>query len=244
MSDEEAQALIEEGATLMGTEQIDLHGYGFVRLDDSMASDSSVIKAARVSFGKSEEIDDEKDGELIRYLMRERHGTPFEHNAFRFHVACPIFVAREWFRHRIGSFNEVSARYKQLGAEFYVPEFDLIRTQKGKPGQYTFEKADMETGIATKEKMREQYGAAYSTYEELLQMGVAREIARCVLPVGIFTQFYWTVNARSLMNFLSLRTAANAQTEIRHYARAVETFFVHAMPITAEAFITYSRTAP
>src|SRR3954467_3763972 len=118
--------------------------HGFVRLDDAMASDLSVANAARVSFARRKEELDEADEGLIRFLMRDRHGTPFEHNAFRFHVRCPIFVAREWFRHRIGSFNEFSMRYAKATDEFYVPEPEDVRSQVGKPGAYSFEPVDEE----------------------------------------------------------------------------------------------------
>ena len=116
--------------------------HGFVRLDGCMADDLSVVNAARVSFAQRSEQLDERDHGLIRFLMRERHGTPFEHNAFRFHVKLPIFVMREWARHRIGSFNEWSARYSQLDAEFYIPEPEDVRTQVGKPGAYSFDPVD------------------------------------------------------------------------------------------------------
>src|SRR6476469_7641682 len=113
--------------------------HGFVRLDAVMADDLSVANAARVSFARRKEELDESDEGLIRFLMRDRHGTPFEHNAFRFHVRCPIFVAREWFRHRVGSFNEFSMRYARATDEFYVPAAEDVRSQVGKPGAYTFE---------------------------------------------------------------------------------------------------------
>jgi thymidylate synthase (FAD) len=113
--------------------------HGFVRLDDAMADDLSVANGARVSFARRKNELDESDEGLIRFLMRERHGTPFEHNAFRFHVRCPIFVAREWFRHRVGSFNEFSLRYAKATDDFYVPEPEDVRSQVGKPGAYSFE---------------------------------------------------------------------------------------------------------
>ena len=196
--------------------------HGFVRLDDAMASDLSVANAARVSFARRKDVLDESDEGLIRFLMRDRHGTPFEHNAFRFHVRCPIFVAREWFRHRVGSFNEFSMRYAKATDEFYVPAAEDVRTQVGKPGAYTFEPGRARARRATREELRTVYEAAYATYTRLVEQGVAREVARCVLPVGAYTEFYWTVNARALMNFVSLRAAETAQREIRRYAEAVE----------------------
>ncbi len=170
--------------------------------------------------------------------------TPFEHNAFRFHVRCPIFVAREWFRHRVGSFNEFSMRYARASDEFYVPQPEDVRTQVGKPGAYSFEPVSDELAEQTREKLQEVYDAAYQTYEELVEAGVAREVARAALPVGAYTEFYWTVNARSLMNFVSLRNSETAQREIRRYAEACERFLEEQMPVTYAAFLANDRTAP
>ncbi len=211
--------------------------HGFVRLDDAMASDLSVVNAARVSFARRKEDMEESDEGLVRFLMRERHGTPFEHNAFRFHIRCPIFVAREWMRHRVGSFNEFSMRYAKATDDFYVPEPEDVRTQVGKPGAYSFEPVEPELAEQTRDELRAVYDAAFAAYERLVELGVAREIARCVMPVGAYTEFYWTINARSLMNFVSLRAAETAQREIRRYAEAVEQLFAAHMPVTHAAFV-------
>ena len=218
--------------------------HGFVRLDGVMASDLSVVNGARVSFARRKDEMDDSDAGLIRFLMRERHGTPFEHNAFRFHIRCPIFVAREWMRHRVGSFNEFSLRYAKATEDFYVPEPEDVRTQVGKPGAYTFETVEPELADETRDALREVYEHAYATYERLVEAGVAREVARSVLPVGAYTEFYWTVNARSLMNFVSLRAAETAQREIRRYAEAVERFLEQHMPVTYAAFVANGRVAP
>lgn len=218
--------------------------FGFVRLDDFMADDLSVVNAARVSFAKeSSEMDDRSIG-LINFLMRERHGTPFEHNSFRFHIKCPLFVAREWFRHRIGSFNEFSARYSMVEDEFYIPLAENIRTQVGKPGSYSFEqitdgRQDSAISIITSVNK-----LAYHQYMLLVEMGVAKEVARCVLPVSMYTQFYWTVNARSLMNFISLRDSEHAQMEIREYAIKVREIFAEKMPITHDAWLKNGKVCP
>lgn len=399
-----------------GMDRIDVLDQGFVRLDAALADDLSVANAARVSFGIRKDALDEADRGLIGFLMRERHGSPFEHNAFRFHIRCPIFVAREWFRHRVGcvagdtrvtvedrrgvasslriddlrarfreggaaeaavrglrvrvldeeagaftlgaiadvvdsgrqpvfevtlvdgrtlrltayhevrtpagwqtlaeatglewdgvdaratrpgvllangvaaveapsvlrphalavsrlryvglrqtydlqmagrwpsfvangvvvhnSFNELSGRYTELAADFYVPAAEDVRTQVGKPGAYTFEPVDADLAERTRTTMEETYRAAYATYERLLGEGVAKEVARCVLPVGTYTEFYWTVNARSVMNFLSLRNAEAAQREIRVFAAAVEQHFSAQMPVTHAAFVARDRVAP
>jgi thymidylate synthase (FAD) len=218
--------------------------HGFVRLDDAMADDLSVVNGARVSFARRKEELDESDEGLIRFLMRDRHGTPFEHNSFRFHIRCPIFVAREWMRHRVSSFNEFSLRYAKATDDFYVPEAEDVRSQVGKPGAYSFEPVSDEVAEVTRERLQAVYETAYRTYQELVELGVARELARCALPVGAYTEFYWTVNARSLMNFLSLRNAESAQREIRRYAQACERFLEAKMPITYSAFVANDRTAP
>ena len=218
--------------------------HGFVRLDGAMADDLSVVNSARVSFGRRVDELSDADAGLIRFLMRERHGTPFEHNSFRFHVRCPLFVAREWFRHRVGSFNEFSMRYAKATDDFYVPEPDDVRTQVGKPGAYSFEPVDAELAQTTRDELRAVYEHAYETYERLVEQGVARELARAAIPDGADTQFYGTVNARALMNFVSLRAAETAQREIRRYAEAVERLFAEKMPITHAAFVANDRTAP
>lgn len=220
---------------------------GFVRIDGCMADDYSVVNSARVSFARNTEEQLEMssaDVGLINFLMRERHGTPFEHNAFRFHVKCPVFVAREWFRHRIGSFNEFSARYSEVPNEMFIPELSEVREQAGKPGAYMFKQSNMETAIRAKEIISEANSIAYEAYAEMISIGVAKELARTVLPMGMFTQFYWTVNARSLMNFLSLRTDSNAQLDIRKYAEAVESLFSKEMPVTYESWIANGKVSP
>ena len=209
-----------------------------------MADDLSVVNGARVSFARRKEEMDESDEGLIRFLMRDRHGTPFEHNSFRFHVRAPLFVAREWFRHRISSFNEFSMRYAKATDDFYVPELEDVRSQVGKPGAYSFEPVEAELAEHTREELQTVYETAYAAYTDLVERGVARELARLVIPMGAYTEFYWTVNARSLMNFVSLRAAETAQREIRRYADACERFFEQKMPVTHAAFVANGRVAP
>jgi thymidylate synthase (FAD) len=218
--------------------------HGFVRLDDAMASDLSVVNGARVSFARHKTEMDESDEGLIRFLMRERHASPFEHSVFRFHVRAPLFVAREWFRHRFSSFNEFSMRYAKATDDFYVPEPEDVRSQVGKPGAYSFEPVEPELAETAREELRSVYEEAYSTYTRLVDLGIARELARLVMPMGAYTEFYWTVNARSLMNFVSLRAAESAQREIRRYAEACERFFAEKMPVTHAAFVASGRVAP
>jgi thymidylate synthase (FAD) len=220
-------------------------GDGFVRLDKVMADDLSVVNAARVSFGKKHDTLQDGDAQLINFLMRERHGTPFEHNSFRFHVRAPIFVAREWFRHRSGwSYNEYSARYSRMEPEYYVPDVQDVRTQVGKPGSYTFDPMDSETAELVQQTIAEASGHAYRTYNYLLEIGVAKELARSVLPVGMYTEFYATCNARSLMHFISLRADETAQREIRCYGETLARFLDEHMPETYKAFLNNGQIAP
>lgn len=215
---------------------------GTVELLDATATDLSVVNAARVSFNKHHPEMAEGDDKLIGYLLRNKHGTPFEHNFFRFRVKAPIFVFREWHRHRVGhSYNEWSARYSQLDAEFYIP--DNVRTQVGKPGAYRYEAAEADVRHDFRERLMGHCAHAYRLYEKALEEGVAREQARLFLPFNIYSQMYWSCNARSLMHWLALRNAPNAQWEIRQYAMAVELMFRERMPITWEVF-NETRTAP
>lgn len=225
-------------------DKIEVLDHGFVRLDAAEASDLSVVNGARVSFLQIKDDMQDRDHKLIRFLMRERHASPFEHNMFRFHVRCPIAVAREWMRHRWSSFNEHSLRYSQAIDSFYLPEPEQVRTQVGKPGAYTFEPLPGDAAAEVRDLMSAQYRRAWEAYQGLLEQGVAREVARLVLPVGLYTEFYWTVNARALMNFIALRNAEAAMWEIRQYGEAVEGFFAARMPSTHEAFIEFGRVAP
>lgn len=208
--------------------------FGFVRLVDFMGGDLAVVQAARVSFGKSVN-DDERDRKLVHFLLANHHETPFEHSVFKFHIKCPIFVARQWFRHRMASYNEISGRYTAMREEFHLPE--NLRTQKSR--NYQYELLEPRTNDALKEKITAFYESSYALYQELLTSGVAKEHARLVLPLSLFTQFYWTVNARSLQNFLYLRLEEHAQMEIRQYANAIAEIYLEKMPWTYEAFHKY-----
>lgn len=217
---------------------------GFVRLEAFNASDLSVVNSARVSFNNYHAEMEVGDDKLIAFLLKNRHGTPFEHNSFVFHVKAPIFIAREWMRHRVGSFNEWSARYSELKGEFYVPNVEQVRTQVGKSGAYTFETLDTEQADLFRTELKLQNAEAYKNYKWAIAMGVAKEQARLFLPVNVYTEFYWTVNARSLMNFLSLRNHPTAQWEIVQYAQTIEKLWKEKMPITYRSFILNERIAP
>lgn len=219
--------------------------WGNVVLDARMADDLSVVNSARVSFGRtSDELGDAEKG-LINFLMRERHGTPFEHNSFRFIVKAPIFVAREWFRHRAGwSYNEFSGRYALMRDEYYVPEYDAVRTQIGKPGAYSFKPIEGDLATEMINEIDSSNARAFRTYQWLIENGCAKELARTILPVGTYTKFYATCNARSLMHFISLRNHESAQREIRQAAKSLESIFAEVMPVTYKAFIENGRIAP
>ncbi|WLW38529.1 thymidylate synthase [Streptomyces phage Vanseggelen] len=189
---------------------------------------------------------------LINYLMRDRHGSPFEHGSFTFVIEAPIFVAREFFRHRAGwSYNEESGRYRELRPVFYVPAPDRNLQQVGKPGAYTFEPGTPAQYSSVTASSKDAYQVAWNAYQNQLQAGVAKEVARNVLPVGIFTSFWATCNPRSLMHFLSLRTnRQNAkvpsfpQREIELVADQMEYAFMDVMPTTHRAFEMQGRVAP
>ena len=208
---------------------------GFVRLVDFMGGDQGVVDAARVSYGGKSKGED-ADRKLIAYLLKHKHETPFEHAVFKFHVKAPIFVMRQWIRHRMASYNEISARYTEVKDEFYIPTQWRAQDLKNKQGSVIAPTLDHAKLTALFEG---QVKAALKTYKELLDAGVARELARMVLPVNSYTEFYWTINARALMNFVSLRADVHAQWEIQQYAEALAESFKAKMPWTYDAFIQF-----
>lgn len=220
-----------------------------VKLVDTTGSDESVARAARASVGGDA-------GEVTRgfidFLMKNRHGSPFEHNLFTFYVECPIFVSREIVRHRVGmSFNELSGRYAELPPHFYVPHVSRDLVQVGKAGEYRFESGDAAQFDQVRMSLEDISVRAYREYRRMMEKGIAREVARMVLPVSTYTAMYVTCNARSLMHFLSLRTTAVdsaypsfPQAEIEVAARQMEESFMSQMPITWLAFDRFGRVAP
>lgn len=228
-----------------------------VRCIRAAASDGDVVFAARVStqgegtLATAGEEAGARDRGLIRYLMRDRHGSPFEHNSFTFYVEAPIFVFRELMRHRIASYNEESGRYREMRPVFYVPGPERRLQQHGKPGAYQFEPGTAQQHAIVEKEMRAQATSAYEAYQRILEAGVAREVARGLLPLNLFSSAYVTINARSLMNLLSLRTIREGsafpsfpQREIEMVAEQMEEHFASAMPITHAAFEDGGRVAP
>lgn len=218
--------------------------HGYIELEEHMGSDLAIVNNARQSFGKRSDEMSEKDQGLINFLARERHGTPFERVVFAFNVKCPIFVAREWMRHRVGSFNEYSGRYSKMLPEYYVPNLENIRTQVGKPGAYTYTTIPYHAATIAAGAINASSDKAWLKYEELMNMGAAKEIARTVLPVNFYTMFTWVVNLRSLMNFISLRSDDNAMWEIRQYSLAIEELIKPVVPVAYNAFVKNGRVAP
>ena len=227
-----------------------------VELVKSSASDSDVIWAARVSTAGEQSLDavgaDATRAEgLINYLARERHGSPFEHTSMTFFVSAPIFVFLEFMRHRIASYNEESGRYRELNPVFYIPSKERRLVQIGKPGAYEFVEGTPEQYQLTVDAIKESCTLAYANYQKMLEAGVAREVARAVLPVTLYSSMYVTMNARALMNFLSLRTSREGshfpsypQREIEMVAEKMEAEFAKLMPITYGAFQKSGRVAP
>lgn len=183
-----------------------------------------------------------KDAGLINFLMRERHTSPFELVTVKFAVQLPIFVAREWMRHRTQSFNEMSGRYTQLSRLFYVPERDQIREQKGKPGAYYYERmADDGRARVMRRIIEDQSSLCFAMYENMLEQGVAKEIARLVLPLNTYTKFVVSANLLNWMRFLSLRNHPHAQWEIQQYAVAIEEALHQIAPVSMEALVEHGR---
>lgn len=227
-----------------------------VRLIRNAGGDESVVQAARVSVEGANEIPAEVlyagGDKLINYLMRKKHGSPFEHNMMTFYVKGPIFVFREFQRHRVGwGYNEMSGRYTELPGEFYIPAATRKLRNVGSSANPKFEAGTPEQVHGLGYALETSYTTAWEVYQLLLQNGIAKEVARLVLPVGIMSQMYATCNARSLMNFLALRTSnenaqfpSNPQHEIEMVARKMEAEFARLFPITHEAFDKLGRVAP
>ncbi|WP_286795294.1 FAD-dependent thymidylate synthase [Microbacterium sp. UBA3394] len=230
-----------------------------VDLVRSSASDSDVLFAARVSTQGEQTLESAQGGEeasgrdrgLVNFLMRDRHGSPFEHNSMTFYVQAPIFVFREFMRHRIASYNEESGRYRELRPVFYVPARERNLVQVGRPGAYEFLPGDDEQFALVDEATRAASVQAFEAYQRMLDAGVAREVARIVLPLNIYSSMYVTMNARALMNFLSLRTKVEGthfpsfpQREIEMCAEQMEAQWRELMPLTHASFNANGRVAP
>ena len=223
---------------------------GFIRVIDYMGDDGAVVQAARVSYGRGTKKISEDRG-LIRYLMRHHHTTPFEMCEIKFHVKLPVFVARQWIRHRTASVNEYSARYSILNREFYIPAPEQLSSQSQENRQGRGNVLQGDDAVRVLDILREDAARNYANYQEMLneddegnvidpkRNGLARELARMNLPLNIYTEWYWKCDLHNLLHFLSLRADPHAQHEIRVYADAMMEALRAWVPITAEAFEDY-----
>lgn len=237
----EARVVAPELDAVLGRE-FPVLDHGFVRVVDYMGGDASVVQAARVSYGKgTRSVND--DTTLIRYLLRRWHTTPFEMCEIKLHVKMPIFVARQWIRHRTANVNEYSGRYSIIDNEYYVPSTEAIAEQSSTNKQGRGTSLGLDDALRVQAKVRSNAEHSYATYEALLgdeeATGVARELARIGLGVNFYTQWYWKIDVHNLMHFLSLRADPHAQYEIRAYAEVILDLFRRWMPITYQAFQDY-----
>jgi thymidylate synthase (FAD) len=210
---------------------------GFVRLVDHMGSDLSVVNAARVSFGKQKDAFEDSDAKLVNYLAEHEHTSPFRHTALTLHVKAPIFVFRQWMKHRIGSeFNEISGRYVEFPEdEFFVPEAFRRQAKVNKQGsEGEIEAVDRDRALAC---FLSSCRSSVAHYKELLALGVCREQARCVLPVGLYSEVYWTVSLQAVAHFIRLRADGHAQWEIQQYAEAVRQVVEPLFPVGLKALL-------
>jgi thymidylate synthase (FAD) len=229
-----------------GRWEIKVHDHGLMALVDVMprfapmgkTADFAIVQAARVSYGEGTKQVNEDRG-LIRYLARHRHTTPFEMVEFKFHCVMPIFVARQWIRHRTANVNEYSARYSVVQDRFYKPTPEYVRKQSAANRQGGTEALDNATAEEFLEWL-EKVETEYEQYQKLIDKGLARELARIALPVSVYTEWYWKCDLHNLFHFLSLRMDAHAQTEIRDYANAMFALIEPIVPIAAEAFKDYN----
>lgn len=217
--------------------------HGFVRLVDYMGGDDAIVQAARVSYGKGTKTVSE-DRTLIRYLMRHQHTTPFEMVEFKFHVKLPIFVARQWIRHRTANVNEYSGRYSIMPEEFYIPDETAIKFQSksNKQGRDS-EEVPPEIRKRVLDILIEEQKSAFSGYQEMLDQNIARELARINLPLSLYTQWYWKIDLHNLFHFLKLRLDKTAQYEIRVYAEKMAEIVKSVVPLAYEAFEDYVLNA-
>ncbi|MEO8288335.1 MAG: FAD-dependent thymidylate synthase [Chloroflexota bacterium] len=231
--------IISQAAEDLLDNELPVPSHGFVRLVDYMGSDQSIVQAARVSYGAGTKSVREDRG-LIRYLLRHDHTTPFEMVVLKFHIKAPIFVVRQWMRHRTASINEESGRYSIMKEEFHQPAWEDVgyQSKDNKQGRATDE---VPTEVVQRflDYLKDNRESAYAQYEQFLQDNVARELARIVLPLSLYSEFYWQMNLHNLLHFLRLRMDAHAQKEIRDFANQVAVCTQAVAPLAWEAFEEY-----
>ena len=236
---ETTRRVVSPGLEALLYEPIEVLDHGFVRVIDYLGDDSAIVQAARVSYGTGTRSV-RGDAALIAYLMRHRHTTPFEMCEIKYHVKLPVFVARQWIRHRTASVNEVSARYSILDREFHIPAPGNLARQSTLNRQGRSDILEGDEAARVLEILKDDASRAYGHYEELLDdegPGLARELARINLPLGIYTQWYWKTNLHNLLHFLALRADPHAQHEIRVYAEAMLETVKAWVPLAHEAFV-------
>jgi thymidylate synthase (FAD) len=240
--------VISEGLENVLNQEFKVLNKGFVRVVDYMGNDSSIVQAARVSYGKGTKTTQD-DVALIRYLLKHKHTTPFEMCEIKLHIKAPIFIARQWLRHRTASVNEYSARYSIIEEEYYVPETENIRKQSSSNKQGRGESLSAEESQEIQNKMDQATQNCFTLYNEFIKVDdnnnelVAKELARSILPVNIYTQFYWKIDLHNLMHFLRLRCDSHAQYEIREYANIILDVLKLWLPSTHQAFLDYHINA-
>ena len=208
---------------------------GFVQLVEWMGGDRGVVQSARVSYNSQGLKTPDEDKKLIAYLLKNQHGTPFEQAVFKFHVKCPIFAMRQWIRHRMSSYNELSGRYAESKLEFYIPESWRIQDKVNKQGSLD-EGLTLGQNRNMNAALSRHCAEAANLYKLMLKDNIAKEMARFALPLNLYTEFYWTVNARALMHFIKLRSDSHAQWEMQQYSNALAKIFSEIMPWTYAAF--------
>ncbi len=221
---------------------INVLDHGFIRLVDTMGDDTSVVEAARVSYGTGTKTPSD-DRSLIRYLMRHRHTTPFEMCEIKLHIKAPLFVARQWMRHRTASINELSARYSLVGNYSYTPDLLQVCTASPTNKQGRGFPLSREEAQQFREDTDGHSRASWDLYYKSLDSGVSRELARINTPLSFYTEFYWKINLHNLLHFLELRADSHAQYEIRVYAEAILGVVEQWVPVTYQAFLDYRMNA-
>lgn len=223
---------------------IEVHDHGFVRVIDYMGNDSAIVQMARTSYGEGTETPS-GDRSLIRYLMRHWHTSPFEGCELKLHVKLPVFVARQWLRHRTASPNEYSGRYSVMRDEFYLPELERLGKQSTTNKQGTGEGYSLDQATSVQADMAETMGFSFDIYNELIaeDTDLSRELARIVLPLSTYTEMYWKIDLHNLFHFLKLRADPHAQKEIRDYAAVIEDIVARWVPHAFDAYVDYRRDA-
>ncbi|QEK38352.1 FAD-dependent thymidylate synthase [Candidatus Cytomitobacter primus] len=236
---ETKRTCVESMEQIIG-EEMSILDKGFIRVIDYMGDDSAIVQAARISYGKgTKSVSSDKS--LIRYLLRHEHTSVFEMCEIKLHIKAPIFVARQWLRHRTANVNEYSARYSEMERDFYCPSIDNITGQDMSNRQARGSDLDIPIRENAQQQINRVNSESFETYTNLIEDGVAREISRGILPTNLYTQFYWKIDLNNLLRFIKLRTSSYAQFEIREYALKIKEILSLWVPFTYDAFNNYNH---